>query len=72
MATMVLPTINVRDAVLRALRGSECQPMQLLKNLGQLGYADSDIKRAVSELIHEGQIQLTSHRMLKVPEEPAA
>jgi hypothetical protein len=71
MAAMVLPTANVREAVLQVLRGSECQPMQLLKDLGQF-YADSDIKRAVSELIHEGQIQLTSHRVLKVPEEPAA
>ena len=65
MATMAVPTANIRKAVLDALQSSERQPMELLNQLGQLGYVDSDIKRAVSELIHEGRIELTSHRMLK-------
>jgi len=39
--------------------------MDLLNLLGQRGYFDSDIKRAISELIHEGKIELTSQRMLK-------
>jgi hypothetical protein len=72
MAAMTVPAVNIRQAVLEALRNNERQPMQLLTDLGQLGYADSEIKRAVSELIHEGQIQLTPHRMLKIPAERAA
>lgn len=72
MATMAAPTVDIREAVLRALQDGERQPMELLNLLGQLGYADSDIKRAVSELIHEGSIELTSHRMLKTAAQPAA
>ena len=36
------------------------------------GFDDADIKQALSELIHEGKIELTSHRMLKSPSEAAA
>jgi hypothetical protein len=72
MATMAAPAINVHDAVLQALRENEYQPMELLVHLGQLGYTDSDIKQAVSELIHEGKIELTSHRLIKIASEFAA
>lgn len=72
MATMAAPNIDIREAVLRTVRENECQPMQLLTNLGQLGYPDSEIKRAVSELIREGNIELTTTRMLRIPAEPAA
>jgi Holliday junction resolvasome RuvABC DNA-binding subunit len=72
MATMSVPTTNVRDAVLHALEDRERQPMEILEALGQLGYVDSDIKQALSELIHEGQIELTSQRVLKTPSRPAA
>jgi len=65
MATMVLPAATVRDAVLDYLRDAERQPMELLTELGQ-GYADSEIKQAVSELILEGRVELTSHRVLKL------
>jgi hypothetical protein len=66
MATMSVPTINVRDAVLQALGDRERKPMDILGDLGQW-YADSDIKQAVAELIHEGKIELTSQRLLKAP-----
>jgi DNA-binding IclR family transcriptional regulator len=72
MASMAVPAIDIRNAVLQALEDSERQPMELLKLVGQSGYADSDIKRAVSELIHEGTIELTSHRMLKIAVQSAA
>jgi hypothetical protein len=72
MATMSVPTTNIRDAVLQALGEFERQPMEILTRLGQRGYTDSDIKQAVSELIHEGKIELTSQRMLKIPAQPAA
>jgi hypothetical protein len=55
MAAMTVPAVNIRQAVLEALRNNERQPMQLLTDLGQLGYADSEIKRAVSELIPKGK-----------------
>jgi hypothetical protein len=72
MATMSVPIVNIRDAVLRALEGSDRPPMEVLTRLGQLGYSDSDIKQAVSELIHEGKIELTPQRMLKIPSQSAA
>ena len=66
MATMAGPTINVREALLRVLENSEHEPMELLLQLGQRGYSDSEIKQALSELIHEGKIELTSHRLIKI------
>lgn len=72
MATMTVPTTNIRDAVLKLLENTECPPMGILTSLGQLGYVDSDIKQAVSELIHEGKVELTSQRMLKIPSQSAA
>ena len=66
MATVAEPTINVREAVLEALQNSEYEPMELLVQLGQLGYSDSDIKQAFSELIHEGKVELTPHRLIKI------
>ena len=67
MGTVALQDTNIRDAVVEALRGSERESMELLTFLGKSGYADSDIRTAVSELIHEGKIELTSHRMLRIP-----
>jgi hypothetical protein len=72
MATTTAPNVDIREAVLRTLRENECHPMQLLTQLGQLEYTDSDIKQAVSELIREGSVELTSTRVLKIPAEPAA
>ena len=72
MATMSVPTVNIHEAVIKALGNNERQTMEILKDLGQLGYSDSDIKQAVSELIHDGRIELTSQRMLKVASQAAA
>ena len=65
MATMASSTLELREAVLRELHDGERQPMDLLKHLGEAGYPDSAIKQALSELIHEGSIELTSRRVLK-------
>jgi hypothetical protein len=72
MATMTVPNPDPRDAVLEALGNTEHEPMDLLKSLGAQGFGDADIKQAISELIHEGKIELTTQRMLKVPSQPAA
>ncbi len=64
MATMVLPAATVREAVLDFLQRADRQPMELLTALGT-DFSDSEIKQAVSELIHEGRIELTSQRILK-------
>lgn len=72
MATMTAPTTGVREAVLQALRSSESRPLDLLADLAQKGFDDADIKQAISELIHEGEIDLTSHRMLKIASGAAA
>jgi hypothetical protein len=72
MVTMAAPTIDVREAILREVRKNEWQPMDLLLQLSRSGYTDSEIKRAVSELIQEGAIELTSRRLIKIHAEPAA
>ncbi|MFZ0199386.1 MAG: hypothetical protein WB523_11105 [Candidatus Sulfotelmatobacter sp.] len=71
MSVMAGPEIDIREAILRELKHNEFQAMELLVKLGSLGYADSDIKRAVSELIHEGKIELTPHRQVRVAESAA-
>ena len=72
MTTMNAPTTSIREAVLQAVRANEFRPSDLLASLAQDGFDDGDIKQALSELIHEGQIELTSHRMLKSASEAAA
>jgi hypothetical protein len=72
MATMVVPSISVREAVLQAVRNHECRPLDLLTSLAHQGFDDADIKQALSELIHDGKLELTTNRMLKFASEAAA
>jgi hypothetical protein len=72
MATMAAPAIDIREAIIREVRENERQPMDLLLQLSRSGYTDSEIKRAISELIQEGAIELTSHRLIRIHAEPAA
>ncbi len=62
MATAAVP---VRTAILNELRAKEYRPIDLLQTLGSKGYADSDIKQALSELLREGLIELTAQRVLR-------
>jgi len=72
MVTMAAPAIDVREAILREVRENEWQPMDLLLRMSRSGYTDTEIKLAVSELIQEGAIELTSQRFIKIHAEPAA
>ncbi len=72
MVTMATPAIAIREAILREVRENERQPMDLLLHLSRSGYTDSEIKCAVSELIQEGAIELTSNRLIRIHAEPAA
>lgn len=72
MATMAGPAVEVRDAILHEVRENERQPMELLLQLSRSGYTETEIRRAVSELIQEGAIELTSHRLIRIHAEPAA
>lgn len=72
MATMAAPAVEVRDAILHEVRENERQPMDLLLQLSRSGYTETEIRRAVSELIQEGAIELTSHRLIRIHAEPAA
>lgn len=64
MACMA-PAANAKQAVLDTLQRNEYRPMDLLVELGRHGYTDSETKKAISELLHEGAIELTSGRFLK-------
>jgi hypothetical protein len=72
MATMSAPTTSAREPVLQAVRNNEFRPLDLLTYLAHKGFDEADIKQAISELLHEGKIELTSHRMLKIISEVAA
>jgi hypothetical protein len=65
MSSMAPTARPVREAVLRELVGKEIRPIDLLSTLGHEGYAESDIKEALSELLREGRIELTHQRVLK-------
>jgi hypothetical protein len=64
--------LNIREAVVQALQHRPYQAMDLLVMLGDRGYSDSEIKVAISELIHEGKLELTSSREIRIPAEVAA
>ena len=66
MACMTVVAIPVQEAVTEALREKECRPIELLYRLAEKGYGDSEIKQAVSEMLHEHRIELTSRRVLKL------
>ena len=66
MACMAVAAMSVREAVADALRQNESRPIELLYRLAEKGYTDSDIKQALSEMLHEHQIELTSQRILKL------
>jgi hypothetical protein len=72
MGATVAPVTDVREAILREVRENDWQPMDLLLQLNRAGHSDSEIKRALSELIQEGAIELTSHRLIRMHAEPAA
>lgn len=72
MSSMATASIDVRTAVLQALAAKEMRPVDLLLALGNTGYAESDVKQALSELLREGRVELTSHRMLRSAAKPDA
>lgn len=65
MSGMAAAAVPVRMAILELLMAKEYRPIDLLQTLGNRGYADSDIKQALSELLRDGVIELTAQRMLK-------
>jgi hypothetical protein len=72
MSGMAATAISVKTAILDQLRAKECRPIDLLHSLGNKSYSDSDIKIALSELLSEGQIELTPQRVLRVATNPDA
>jgi hypothetical protein len=67
MSGMATAAIPVRTAIMRELTGKEIRPIDLLANLASRGYAESDMKEALADLIREGRIELTPQRILKGP-----
>lgn len=70
MATTMVP---IRTAILDKVRAQDYRAIDLLRVLGADGYTDSEIKQALSDLLHDGLIELTPERMLKfIAEQDAA
>jgi hypothetical protein len=67
MSGMAAASVPVRIAIIHELNGKEIRPIDLLSTLGGKGYAESDIKEALSDLLREGLIELTPQRILKEP-----
>jgi hypothetical protein len=73
MSGMTTTAVPVRDAILDELRPpKEHRPSELLRVLCGKGYAESDIKEALSGLLREGVIELTSQRILRSVNQNAA
>jgi hypothetical protein len=56
---------DVEDIVLRKVRDKEHRPVALLESLSEAGYSSAQLKLAVAQLLHEGQIELTPERLLR-------
>ncbi len=56
---------DTQGAVLKELRSKEQKPSDLLENLTHKGYPSLEIKRALSELLNEARVELTSQRVLR-------
>jgi hypothetical protein len=67
MSGMAAAAIPVRTAILHELTGKEMRPIDLLSALASRGYAESDVKEALADLIREGRVELTPQRILKGP-----
>lgn len=61
----MMPQEQAQEAVLRKVRDKESRPLDLLESLGKNGYSSGDLKLAVAQLLHNGQIELTSSRTLR-------
>lgn len=55
---------TVEQAVLSAIRERQSAPRELL-NLLRDRYSTADLQLALAELLHQGQIELTSERVLR-------
>ena len=62
MASFAIPA--AREAVLRQIQQSPLKPTKLLQDLGP-GYSYTQIQDAVSDLLEEGEVVLTSNLLLK-------
>lgn len=63
---------TVRDAIIELLGERPMDPFELLGLLSDREYQDSEIKQAMSEMLHEGAIELSNQRMLKLGRKHAA
>lgn len=71
MAGMAI-AIDVRHAVLEAVRHNPRRPSSLLSDLTREGLNDSEVRQAISELLRISAIQLTPDRYLKIAEKQIA
>jgi hypothetical protein len=71
MASMAVATLPIQKAVADALREQRCRPIALLDRLAKEGYTDSEIRQALSEMLHEHRIELTPQRILQLSATPS-
>jgi hypothetical protein len=56
---------NAKEAVLGQLRSREQRPSDLLEHLANQGYPSVEVKRVLTKLLDESQIELTPQRRLR-------
>ena len=66
MATVAEHKVEIRFAILGLLETRELAPLDLLRDLEKKGYSESEIKTALTQLMVEGELELTPHRQLKL------
>ena len=56
---------TVEQAVIRELTGKSHRPLDLLEEVIRDGYTAAEVKAALAQLLHNGDIALTSDRVLR-------
>lgn len=71
MACMA-PAKTASQAVTELLSKQPYRPLDLLVELGKIGFHDSEVKQAIAQLLHEGSIELGADRYLRAVDQAAA
>lgn len=56
---------QIQDAIIHKLEAGPCPPTDLLKALIEQGFAESEIRKTVSQLLNERVIELTGQQVLQ-------
>jgi hypothetical protein len=56
---------SIEEVVLRELKEKPVRPVDLVEHLVNEGYTALDVKLTLAQLLHDGEVELTSERVLR-------